>query len=142
MRKREELNLAYLEALKEMKCILDNTDKMSIDKLIQKYKLSNELSKVVVKEKLILRTGDNPKRFRYNWNTIQPNLKMANKCREKCNESCRKQKIEKSPKLKKQNKTPLDVSSKQFQKINVVNEKESQERKELSIFWGLFKMKF
>jgi len=83
--KKEETVMKYLDALKELKVVLKHTDRLSFLKYAVDNNLSKNFPNVMIKNKLILNKGGKANTARYHWNTIPPNVKMAERVLDECN---------------------------------------------------------
>lgn len=69
----------YFEALKELHTVLSYTDKVSISGFAKEKGLSTNMPVVLKHGKIIKNLGGRGVNARYKWNTIAPNIKMAQK---------------------------------------------------------------
>lgn len=122
----------------------------------EKHRISSIKSTMVIKNKIIVRrkikeTGG---RYEYKWNTIKPNIKMAQKINYiQYTEYLSKKKIDlfKQPLIVDTNKTIQEEkvtrskkSTHREKKVDNIEKGkiEVKQQKEFSLFWGLIKIKY
>lgn len=90
MRKDETIK-KHLEVLKILKEVVKYNPKLSMSKFMKDHKLSNNAAHALTKGKIIINTGGKGYGKNYIWNTIEPNIKMAeewlNRMQENANKS-------------------------------------------------------
>ena len=85
MRHSEETVKKYFDALKKLKTILEYQPKMGLQPYCNKEGLSKNASVEIINGGLVKNTGTRGKGVNYIWNTIDPNLKMAEELVKRCN---------------------------------------------------------
>ena len=83
MKVSEIKDLQILEGLKIFHRHLKYSDKFNVKKLIDDGVLSGDEIRIMREAKIFRNTGSRGRGARYEWNTIPPNLKMAETIRER-----------------------------------------------------------
>jgi len=83
--KKQEVNLKYLESLRELHKVLKYTDRISLTKFMNKNSLNKNFANIIIKGGLIKTNGVKGAGTRYEWITIDPNIKMSSKVIEEVN---------------------------------------------------------
>jgi len=137
----QETKEKYLKALQDLKTILSVTDKISLSGFCRDRGLSKNVPQILTKNKLILNKGGMAKTARYHWNTIDPNLKMAEKVIQESN------KISFTSNRKSRQKTEIGETTYKTYKQEKEqtckfkgNENPKMNKKIISLFWGLLKI--
>jgi len=152
----------YYEALKKIEELTkDEFIDLPLQYFIRSFGVSGNASVVFVSKGILKQKTANGKgrRFCYKWNTIKPSLQMAKACIEEVRrlEDSRRMQRYVKPNLKEQNlftiqkekveKIPVPEVKKEVKEIfdekptRKRKETKSEEQKEISLFWGLFKYK-
>ena len=137
----QETKEKHLKALQDLKTILSVTDKISLSGFCRDRGLSKNVPQILTKNKLILNKGGMAKTASFHWNTIEPNLKMAEKVLQESNRisftSVRKsrQNTERVKTIQKTKQQEKEQTCK-FK----VNENPRMNKKIISLFWGLLKI--
>jgi hypothetical protein len=75
--KREETEKKYLQALLSLKNVLEYTDKISLREFARKNSVNTKFANVLVNGGILKHNGLRGSGAKYSWNTIDPNIKMA-----------------------------------------------------------------
>ncbi|WNH10088.1 hypothetical protein [Thalassobellus suaedae] len=112
--KTNETVLAYLDALKELKTILEETEKVPLRKFFESKKLNQRTGTIMVNGGLIKNLGSRGISARYVWNTIEPNYKMAEELIKRANEAVNdyKKNKRKDSKLNRKKKAKVETVTK------------------------------
>jgi hypothetical protein len=114
---------------------------LSLNKLCRKHRISNVNCVTIVKSKLLLHFENG-----YKWNSIKPNLKMADKLlnfNRQTNIKWREDKINIVSDIKKQEVTkPIAKDKKVVVVDNVKKQVATKQQRQVSIFWGMFKFNY
>lgn len=148
-----EADLRTLSCLKDIyELTKDNWAVFSLDEMIVKHKMGKNKQALLSKNKIILKrkiSGGLRNTFEYKWNTIRPNIKMAEKINDIEYQYWNSLKTNKTdlfnqPRIVEVNKT-IQEEKVTTPKKGTHREKkvvEVKQQKEFSLFWGLIKIKY
>jgi len=125
----QETKEKYFTALKDMHLILEHTDNISITSFIKKYNLSKSSGVSLTRGGIIKNIGTRGKGAKYKWNTIKPNMHMAEEWLKRTNETGNKAMQKTRYQKQSKNKT------KEFKKHKIIDYSVTK------LFFGLIKIK-
>lgn len=147
-----EADLRTLSCLKDIyELTKDNWAVFSLDEMIIKHKMGKNKQALLSKNKIILKrkmSGNLRNTFEYKWNTIKPNIKMAEKINDIEYQYWNSLKTNKTYLFNQQqivdtNKTIQEEKEIIPKKVTHREKKvEVKQQKEFSLFWGLIKIKY
>ena len=147
-----EADLRTLSCLKDIyELTKNNWVVFSLDEMIIKHKMGKNKQALLSKNKIILKrkmSGNLRNTFEYKWNTIKPNIKMAEKINDIEYQYWNSLKTNKTDLFNQQqivdtNKTIQEEKEIIPKKVTHREKKvEVKQQKEFSLFWGLIKIKY
>jgi hypothetical protein len=134
-----ETNKKYLGFLQEVYANTINESKLHTTELLDKHRVNGRVKSVMV-SRGILRKIKKPEGIYYKWNTREPDIRMANAIRVKVNDLIRDARH-----MKLSNQTQVvtkDESITTTKSIVKTAKVEARKSREVSILWGLVKVKY
>jgi len=144
-RKKEEQVQKVFEMLKTLNVLLTYDGNISLNDFLTKQRISHTYARIMKEKKIIKeskRIGGRANQKTFEWNTIPPNIKMAEALADATynyqrlenikNNKARKVKLSATELREQLQSTP----KKQEQKIEIATKKHT---KKVSILWGMFK---
>ena len=141
----------HLDFLRELNEMLKITDRLSMNKLIQKHDVYKTSAQILKENGIISTNGKKSVHCRYKWTSkVEPNIKMAEKLLEKCRkhnldlQRKRKQKIalESRENVILDNQVVLQEIRKKEQEFEIPTQTIERKGKKFSLLWGLIAVEF